>query len=490
MYKKILAIKGYGRFQNFNCKQSDWDGTLKKVNVIYAPNGSGKTSLAELFKSSLGDNSIIYKKKSFQMADADSPEIQLLLDDNKTLSYHNGKWNRHATKVEVFDSFYLEDNLYTISIEDSPQHPNIFELSARTEMMQIKDHIQTLNIEWSDLSTKIANRKLHLKKKHIEQKKDCVLQSLLQERQKRITAIKQANDERLEKTFEQREKYIHAINDYLSLFSDHMQIVQDKVLLNTQTHTQNLIYKLSIGGHEITEQQRRETSLKYFLSDGDKNALALSFFLARMNMLPELSSYVVVVDDPFTSFDTQRKMTTITQLSRLAKKVGQFILLTHDLHFANDFNNACDEQILNLKIQNHEGGSFFYEHDIHFEMLTGFSKDLMVLRRFLNGQVPEDQVNLREVIRCVRPSIEGLFRMKYFNYIGDNEWLGDVIKRIKDSDDHSPLNRLKSYIDELEEINDYSKIYHHSNPNYIEVGISPQELKVYVKRTLNLIEKL
>lgn len=116
-------------------------------------------------------------------------------------------------------------------------------------------------------------------------------------------------------------------------------------------------------------------------------------------------------------------MTTITQLTRLAKKVNQFFLLTHDLHFANDFNNACNEQILNLKIQNLNGGSALFLHDVRIEMLTGFNKDLMTLRRFLDGKIPEDAIYLREVIRCIRPTIEGIFRIKYFKRISETQWL-------------------------------------------------------------------
>jgi hypothetical protein len=124
------------------------------------------------------------------------------------------------------------------------------------------------------------------------------------------------------------------------------------------------------------------------------------------------------------------------------------------------------------------------------EMLTGFNKDLMTLRHFLDGNTPEDAIYLREVIRCIRPSIEGIFRIKYFNHIRETDWLGDFIQKIRDSDSSSPFNKLKPYLEEIEEINDYSKTYHHSNPNYMEIEISPLELRTYVKRTLVLIENL
>lgn len=120
-------------------------------------------------------------------------------------------------------------------------------------------------------------------------------------------------------------------------------------------------------------------------------------------------------------------------------------------------------------------------------MLTGFNKDLMTLRNFYTSP-EEDPLHLREVVRCIRPSIEGIFRIKYYSYISDKDWLGDFIVMIRDCDCSSPFYRLKDNLDEIEEINDYSKQYHHSNPNYMDVDISPLELKNYVKRTLKLIE--
>lgn len=489
MFKKLVYIKNYGKFKNFNVKNTDWNGSFNKINTIYAPNGSGKTSLAELFRSTIGDNEIITKKQTFETSDL--PNIKFILDDNKELKF-DGKWNRTLSNVDVFDSFYFENNLYTISIDDDPEKPNIFELAIFDEIEEIKKSIVEQKNNKSNLSTKIGNKKNYLRQHNIKFETDSKLQSLLKERTQVEQKIKTLEDNRIKKTEEQRNKYIKNINKYLELFCDTMKLTEIRLVLNSQAKIQNLVYGIELCGHHISADQRRDgtISLKYFLSDGDKNALAISFFLARMDMIPDLSSYVIVVDDPFTSFDTHRKMTTITQLSRLAKRVNQFFLLTHDLHFANDFNNACNEDILNLKIQNHSGSSAFFLHDIRLEMLTGFNKDLMTLRQFFEGNMNEDAIYLREVIRCIRPSIEGIFRIKYFKYIDETQWLGDFIKMIRDANSSSPFAKLKPFLKEIEEINDYSKSYHHSNPNYLERGISAAELRIYVKRTLNLIENL
>ncbi len=487
MLKKLIQINSYGKFSDFNINYSNWDGTFKKNNIIYAPNGSGKTSLALLFSSMKGDNSIILKKQTF--GSEHKPFAKFILKDNKELKFYNG-WNKKMSKIEVFDSFYFEENLYSISIDDDLLEANIFELSIKDEINEIKQKIVKLKEEREKISKKISNRKNYLRKFNVSYEDDYAIHEYINQRKEIEINIKNLHDERIQKTEKQRNKYVRSINKYLDLFCDTMHLSEIKLIHNSKANIQSLIYGLEINGHNITIKDRSNTSLKYYLSDGDKNALSLSFFLARMDMLPDLDSYIVVVDDPFTSFDSQRKMTTISQLAKLSKKVGQFFLLTHDINFANDFNKATPNETLNLKIQYYRNSSALFLHELHLETLTGFNKDLLTLRNFINNPSQEDSVYLREVIRCIRPTIEGLFRIKYFNYITDNQWLGDFIKLIKEADSSSALYKLQDFIEEIEEINDYSKIYHHSNPNYIEVGISTVELRNYVKRTLNLLENI
>ena len=47
------------------------------------------------------------------------------------------------------------------------------------------------------------------------------------------------------------------------------------------------------------------------LSSGDKITLALAFFLAQLEHLPDESSQVVIFDDPFNSQDNFRKGWTV-----------------------------------------------------------------------------------------------------------------------------------------------------------------------------------
>lgn len=284
MYKKLIHIKNYGRFVNYTSKASDWDGSFQKINIVYAPNGSGKTSLAELFKSTTGDDDVIAKKQTFGITQ--SPDIKFILDDGKELKF-NGSWNKNVANVDVFDSFYFEDNLYAISIYDDPQQPNIFELAISEEITSIKAKILTLKAEKSSISHTISNRKNYLRRNELNYEKDAKLAELTEKRSQIEQKIKELQDERMRKTKEQRNKYLDSINSYLSLFCDTMRLTEVNLVLNPQANIQSLVYGIEICGHHITANQRSNrsvASLRYYLSDGDKNALALSFFLARMDI--------------------------------------------------------------------------------------------------------------------------------------------------------------------------------------------------------------
>lgn len=485
MITKIIAVKRYNKFDDLKKEDTDWDFSFRKTNVIYAPNGSGKTSISLMLKS-LCDNSSIEAKTSF--GSVDSSEIRLLGDDKKQFIYKNRKWNRNHKNVEIFNSFYLEDNVYAISIEDRKSELNIFEMSMPNEARQLRKELNEINRLLSRARTRVKNRKLKLKNEKKDINKDNVIVRLQTERDEFVKKLEQKKAERAHFLTASIDLYISNINRYLSSFSNDLKIIDHKIVFPSNSNAIRLVYGIKINNHEIHFTDRESTaspSLKYYLSEGDKNALALSFFLAKMDIVPQPEQYIVVIDDPFTSFDTHRKQTTITQLVRVANKVGQLFILTHDLHFANDFCNAlyCDTP-LKLQIARKGNSYIIQKYDFKNALLTGLAKDIKTLNDFLQKG---DDMSLRDVVRCIRPCVEGIFRLKYFSLVDEGQWLGDFIKLIKDANKESPLYRLKEYISQIEELNDYSKIYHHSNPNYMDVMIDPIELSIQVKNTINLL---
>ncbi|MEH2549234.1 hypothetical protein V1283_005879 [Bradyrhizobium sp. AZCC 2262] len=59
-----------------------------------------------------------------------------------------------------------------------------------------------------------------------------------------------------------------------------------------------------------------EPAFKNTLGAGDRNTLALAFFFASLDRDAHLAQKIVVIDDPMTSLDESRSLTTVQELRR------------------------------------------------------------------------------------------------------------------------------------------------------------------------------
>lgn len=482
MIKKIIHIKNYGRFGNCITDTGYWNGVLDKTVSIYADNGTGKTTLTQIFKSLKGDDELIGKRKT--LGSTEDIDIFLLTDDNKQLKFQNNKWNHYKKNIEVFDSFFIESNVYLITLGNYDRKGNYFEFLLGDEAVQLFDKIVALRGQRRKFSQNRVKHRRNLRNsedpKTIKDLKYKIEHSLIKtaEINKEIADL----DSKLVTTAETfGVLYLEKINYYLKYFNPNIQ------LSNLNKKGNNFVYYLKIKEFDVRSDSE-SISLKHTLSEGDKSSLALSFFLARLSLISNIEEKIIVFDDPISSFDSSRRSVTINQLYNFAKKSKQFILLSHDLNFVKDFsskNDSCQD----LKIINNGNSSLIINHDIYRETMTGIFKDLTVLHDFIEkGAITE--FDKREVIRCIRPTIEGLFRIKYFKDIKPTDWLGDILKSIRESQPNDKFYHMKPILEELSDINDYSKTYHHSNPNCLEIPINDQELRNYTQRTLDLIIKI
>lgn len=249
-----------------------------------------------------------------------------------------------------------------------------------------------------------------------------------------------------------------------------------------------IVYNIDIHGHHVREGVNSPYSLRQVLSEGEKNALSLSFFLAKIDLADNLKDKIIVFDDPISSMDNMRRTVTLNILNRLSRSCAQFFLLSHDINFIKEFyHRNCDTQV--LKLSNDGITSYLQLFDVDAETLTGVFKDIVVLQDFIDNH-NRSKYSPRDVVRCIRPVLEAFLRIKYFGIFDDSMWLGDFIQAIRNSKDGDILALQKKNLCALSDINDYSKQYHHSNPNCLEVPLSENELLLYCKRTIDLLHNL
>ena len=112
-----------------------------------------------------------------------------------------------------------------------------------------------------------------------------------------------------------------------------------------------------------------------------------------------------------------------------------------------------------------------------------YQKDISTLRDFLANGADI----LLPVAKCIRPYLEGTLRHRYFGQF-ENDTLGNMIAKIKKSTPQDKINNLCSIIEDLEDLNDYSQTFHHSQGNQIEDStIDEAELTQFTRGAFRLL---
>lgn len=107
MFDKIECIEEIGLFKNYKAKG---DVSLKKMNLIYGENGTGKTTLSHIFRSlTTGNSKYINIKK-----EKNAGHIELRkVDDTKKIVFNKDSWSETIPNIEIFDSTFIEDNIHS-----------------------------------------------------------------------------------------------------------------------------------------------------------------------------------------------------------------------------------------------------------------------------------------------------------------------------------------------------------------------------------------
>lgn len=484
MIDKIIKIQGLGKFVDFRSSASSYPDNLKKVVAIYADNGSGKSTLAQIIKSlSQPNGEDVLKRKSF-IPDAPPINVEFLVN-NKKVCFKNNQWSTKALEIEVFDAEFIENNIYVMTLGNHDKPGSFFEIVVGDEAISLFNERRNLISRRKRESVHRRNLKFALKKygecikTEIEQK----IQLSLEKAQLYTNRIFEIDKRLHDLANEFGEYYISLINEQLEIYAPDLKIT------NLNKHANKFIYHLAVKGVEIRNDST-SISLRRTLSEGEKNALAFSFFLARLALKSSLENTIVLFDDPINSLDYKRRNATKNKLVSIARKSSQFFLFSHDIYFVRDFSASfSSSDILNLKISTDGKSAFLTEHNVLTDTMTGLFRDLHTLHDFMEHR---DKSSYRpiDVARCLRPILEGILRIKYYKTFSRNMWLGDMLKKIRDCGEDDSLYRQKENYYEMTDINEYSSGFHHQEPTYVTQDINSGELHSYCKRTLAIIEKI
>lgn len=155
MIQSISLIRNLGTFNSDSASASQ---SFKRLTLIYADNGRGKTTLAAMFRSlATSDPQPIIERK--RLGASHPPHIVLKQQEHSSiLKFQNGMWNRTLPNLRVFDDIFVNKNVHS-GLDVEPQHrQNLHELI-------LGDQGVALNLGLQNLMSRIATHGRALEEK-------------------------------------------------------------------------------------------------------------------------------------------------------------------------------------------------------------------------------------------------------------------------------------------------------------------------------------
>ncbi len=228
-------------------------------------------------------------------------------------------------------------------------------------------------------------------------------------------------------------------------------------------------------------------SFRTTLSAGDRNTLALAFFFASLDHDQSLASKIVVIDDPMTSLDEHRSLTTVQEVRGLAQRVQQVIVLSHSKAFlCAIWQYANRKACTPIMVVESPPGSTISAWTISDDSVTEYDRQHQRLRDYHPGNAARSRL----VAQDLRHVLEGFLRRCCPAHFLPGEVLGDLRRKIREQPAGSSPILSPPTVTELDAICEYANRFHHNtNPAWETETVNETELRGWVTRVLAFARK-
>lgn len=157
----------------------------------------------------------------------------------------------------------------------------------------------------------------------------------LEQEQEQIKQDKEAADARMkERTHGKLASFTSRINNLLAMLCADFQLEELGTERGGGATGARFTVRVEAGCLEVSSAES-EVRFARVLSDGDRSTLAFAIFLLSLEEVQDIADRSIVFDDPMTSQDSQRTEATAEQISKLAVRAKQVIVLSHHAPFLN-----------------------------------------------------------------------------------------------------------------------------------------------------------
>ena len=275
--------------------------------------------------------------------------------------------------------------------------------------------------------------------------------------------------------------YETAINVYLQRFSAGFRLGRVNSV-NTRGGS-SVNYNVVINNTNVGLNAANGPSFRTTLSAGDRNALALAFFFVSLDRDAQLGHKLVVIDDPMTSLDAHRSLTTVQEIRRLVPRVAQVIVLSHSKPFLCALWDGADRAArAALKIIRDGDGSDLANWDVRLDTITDNDKRHEKISAYLSMADAAEELNVAAALRYI---LESFMRVAYPANFPPGTLLGPFLGICEQRVGTVGQILNSADITELRNLLDYANRFHHdTNPAWETEIINDQQLVQFCQRTL------
>lgn len=222
------------------------------------------------------------------------------------------------------------------------------------------------------------------------------------------------------------------------------------------------------------------------LSSGDRNSLALAFCFATLRDDPNLKDKIIIIDDPVSTLDEHRTLSTAQEIRRLASQAKQVIVLSHSKPFLCSIWPGADrDNSASLQIIRDGRNSTITDWNVDNDSYTEHDRLFGLLDAYVSGE----RVNPRDVAIAIRPFLEGYLRVRCPKFFVPGTLIGRFVNTCRPRIGTAEQILNESQINELNDIKEYANRFHHdTNPNWQTAHINDGALNGFVRRTLTFTE--
>jgi len=343
MEEGIAIIQAYQQYFSATYKQLVEDiGKLHRV--VTASNHSATFTQV--------DNKLALNKELLAFWEAYLPKIPQL----SSIAEEQEKVLRAYEQVSTLLEQKMRNPIEAVPTENLQIYEQTMkEAMAKVDSMNeaIADYNERIGILKEQEDTDIARVEKELRELlAIQQRTDPTIDKYCKDLKKytlAITNLKQQNKDKNKELNDYKEQifttYLSTLNRHLEHFAPYLKL-QKLTSSYMGSSTEPVVkFALCIHDQEVVHAEKgNKPSMKYSLSEGDKNALALSFFLTKLELDNELKDKTIIFDDPVSSFDGSRITKMLAQLIHYGQQAQQLFFLTHNERLASELINTFQKE--------------------------------------------------------------------------------------------------------------------------------------------------